>query len=169
MATSSTQEPPQNKKCPICELEKPTISYADLSSSDRAEVICRRCGTFAVKAIRPLEDIRPTPAVLLEKGVPRADVQQAMKLFRAYLSIYTREYTESGRTTEALDFWDTERLVRLAETYAYTPVPAKLDKLLRLIERRSAFPGSLAEFDPSLDYPAVHAVVPEDLRITSSR
>jgi hypothetical protein len=46
----------------------------------------------------------------------------------------------------------------LAETYAFTPVASKPDKMLRLLEKRTTSPGEQLRLNPELEYPAVHAV-----------
>ena len=75
-----------------------------------------------------------------------------------YLSIYVREHTDSGRGPIEIDIGDAKKLETAAETYANTPIVARVDKLLKLLERRTAYPGAFASFNPELDCPAVHAV-----------
>jgi nucleoside 2-deoxyribosyltransferase len=96
------------------------------------------------------------PGFLRDKGV--RDTARAAALTKAYLSIYTRERSEGGSPPAVLDLLNPSNLERLAETYANSPATAKPDKLLRLLERRTAFPGALASFNPQLDCPAIHAV-----------
>jgi len=74
------------------------------------------------------------------------------------LSIYTRECTEKGTPCEPIISYEWDKLERLAETYAYTPIASKPDRLLRLLEKRTAFPGQKMPLDPELEYPAVHAI-----------
>ncbi len=98
------------------------------------------------------------PQFLLQKGLSKRDGMQASRLLRRYLSIYTRECSESGLPVPLINPFKPDQLAQLAETYANTPISAKVDKLLKLLERRTAYPGALAMFNPQLDCPAVHGV-----------
>jgi nucleoside 2-deoxyribosyltransferase len=105
----------------------------------------------------------PSPQFLADKRSDPNDRQEGEKLFRACLSIYTRECTESGIPSEPIISHEWDNLERLAETYAYTPVASKPDKLLRLLEKRTAFPGQQVRLARELDYPAVHAINHDEL------
>jgi hypothetical protein len=74
------------------------------------------------------------------------------------LSIYTRECTERGIPGVPIISHEWDKLERLAETYANTPIASKPGKLLRLLEKRTGFPGQKVYLDPELEYPAVHAI-----------
>jgi len=141
--------------CPLCGLP---ASISGRANQDVADVRCRKCGYFAVAPDLMAFDLTLShiPAFLRDKGV--CELAQAAKLLKAYLSIYTRECAENGKPPELLNFLDLPALELLANTYSLTPVTSKPDRLLRLLERRTAYPGALASFNPQLDCPAIHAV-----------
>lgn len=144
------------RPCPLCDLpakfREATTTVGDFE--------CRKCGYFKV-ALYSLNSglkLSKVPTFLLNKCIGQCDVPRATALLKAYLSIYTRESSESGTPPTVLDLLNSSALENLAETYANTPVTAKPDKLLRLLERRTAYPGAPASFNPELGCPAIHAV-----------
>ena len=143
------------RACLLCGLP---ASISGRASQDVADIRCRKCGYFAVGP--DILDFNLTlsqvPTFLRDKGV--RDVIRAAALMKAYLSICTRECSESGSPPVVLDLLNPSALETLAETYANTPTTAKPHKLFRLLERRTAFPGALASFNPELDCSAIHAV-----------
>lgn len=153
-------------QCPICRLLPPLVQTRQRANPQNLNVDCRRCGTFEV--VRPdLLDPSylgqaglqfPSPWFLPYKRLDPNDRQEGEKLLRAYLSIYTRDCTEKGIPCEPIISYEWDKLERLAEAYAYTPIASKPDKLLRLLEKRTAFPGQKVDLDPELEYPAVHAI-----------
>ena len=102
------------------------------------------------------------PVFLLEKGVKRSDQALGIQFLRKYLSIYTRECKESGRRAKFPVPFDRSQMERLAETYAYTPIPDRADRLLRLLARRTTYPGKSVEANAYYDYPAAHAIEPQE-------
>jgi nucleoside 2-deoxyribosyltransferase len=145
-------------KCPLCCIAQPFVSTSS-GNDGQTHVSCKRCGDFVFCAGAPENwDIPPIPRFILDKGVKRADHDRGRTLFKTYLSIYTRECSESSRLARLPSPFSLKALETLAETYANTVATAKPDKLLRLLERRTAFPGSLASFNPELDFPAVNAI-----------
>jgi hypothetical protein len=151
---------PVRSKCPICGLDPPLATILPRADQDVDDVQCRRCGTFAVCPGHISLDWNRgrVPNFLRDKGVAEYDVARADKLLRAYLSIYFRECTERGALPEMLNLVDAPQLERLAETYAYTAISAKPEKVLRLLEQRTDYPGKPAQFNALLDYPAAHAI-----------
>jgi hypothetical protein len=152
---------PVQLKCPICEVDASAVTVTPRGpSQDVDDVQCRRCGIFAVAPghIRADFNVRYVPNFLRAKGVPEHDLARASSLLRRYLSIYTRECSEQGLEAELLNLFDLNSLERLAETYSNTSIAAKPEKLLRLLSRRTQYPGAPASFNAELDYPAVHAV-----------
>jgi nucleoside 2-deoxyribosyltransferase len=150
--------------CPLCGLAEPNCRISGRGDRDVAEISCQICGNFVVTPghFSPGSLVSRVPRFLREKGVLQHDLSRANELLKAYLSIYTRECSESGRPPELLNFMAPNELERLAETYAYTPVSRKSDKLLRLLEARTPFPGSRARFFPAYDYSAIHALNSEE-------
>jgi nucleoside 2-deoxyribosyltransferase len=132
---------------------------------DIIDVDCPRCGNFPQSpghgSFRI--ELSKMPAFLAAKGVAVTDLGEANRLIGAYLSVYTRECTNTHREPELINLLDPKGLERLAETYAFTPIPQKFGKLLRLIAERTAFPGSSAHVNLGLDYPALHAVEPREM------
>jgi hypothetical protein len=175
--------------CPLCTLSyprpdaspRPNTGAATLKTVTEGCVIdvnCKRCGPFVIGSGTFFKDIgfdsgpnavhwelslASVPSFLLEKGIRPEDLKSANRLLRRYLSIYTRECMESGREPELLDRSDLGLVVGLAETYAAEPIASKPERLLRLVEKRTTFPGSPASMRPELDYPAVRAVEPEEV------
>ncbi len=156
---------PALSKCPLCGLDPPLATIWPRADQDVNDVQCKRCGNFAVCPGHVSLDWNRghVPSFLRGKGVAESDIARANALMRAYLSIYTRECTESGTTPELINLVDPASLERFAETYAFTPVASKPDKMLRLLEKRATFPGEQVRLDPDLEYPAVHAVNAEEL------
>jgi nucleoside 2-deoxyribosyltransferase len=150
--------------CPLCGLEAPLATISPRADQDVNDVQCKRCGNFAVCPGHVSLDWNRghVPTFLRGKGVAEYDIVRANALMHAYLSIYTRECTERRTPAEVINLVDAVSLERLAETYANTPVATKLEKLLRLIEKRTSFPGQPVQFTAPLDYPALHAVKPEE-------
>lgn len=146
-----------NGKCPICTLD----CQLDFEGLD-ADVTCGRCGKFmALTCART--DLRTrsfgsVPKFLVNKGADPRDTTKVGQLLAPYLSMYVREQIESGRRPPEIDIGTATRLEELAETYSNTPIALKPEKLLRFLERRTAYPGAPARFNAHLDYPAVHAV-----------
>lgn len=150
-------------KCPLCCIAQPLVSTSS-GNDGQTHVSCKRCGDFVFCAGAPDNwDIPPIPRFILDKGVKRADHDRGRTLFKTYLSIYTRECSESRRPARLPSPFNLTKLETLAETYAYTPVASKPAKLLRLLEKRTTFPGRQVRLDLELDYPAVHAVNAEEL------
>lgn len=151
-----------HNSCPLC-LQLATVTGAP--DRDVAYVMCETCGSFsyAPDYSRPEWQLARVPEFLIRKGLGRLEVTRAAGLLRSYLSIYTRECTESGRRPELLNLLDVAALERLAETYADTPIYQKPGKLLRLLEKRTAFPGQQVRLARALDYPAVHAINHDEL------
>lgn len=148
------------KKCPICQLDCEILSRGGLFF----DVTCGRCGSFRV-TLPPdkcnLERSFPdVPDFLVRKGADPRDLASVGRLLAPYLSIYVREQTDSGHLRTEVDIGTATKLAELAATYADTPIALKPEKLLRLLEKRSAYPGALVTVDASLDYPAIHAVTP---------
>jgi hypothetical protein len=150
-------------KCPLCGLDPPLATIWPRAGQDVNVVQCRRCGNFTVCPGHVSLDWNrgQVPSFLRDKGV--AEYDRANALMHAYLSIYTRECTERGTTPEVINLVDPASLERLAETYAFTAVASKPDKLLKLLEKRTAFPGQQVRLEPGLEYPAVHAVNAEEI------
>ena len=151
--------------CPLCGLGEPQcIISARSVQFDVADISCRMCGDFSATPghFSPGTLLSRVPRFLVEKRVSEHQFDEANKLFKVYLSIYTRECYESSRQPDLLNFLAPSELERLAETYAFTPISQKPDKLLRLLEARTTFPGSAAKLIPAYDYPAVHAVNPAE-------
>jgi nucleoside 2-deoxyribosyltransferase len=107
-------------------------------------------------------DIGRVPAFLLEMGARRSDQEQGRGLLKKYLSIYSRECEESGRRAEFPVPFNLPQMERLAETYAHTPIPDRADRLLRLLARRTNYPGGTVEVNAYFDYPAAHAIEPQE-------
>ncbi len=103
---------------------------------DAVEIRCERCGPMRVTG----------QLLVLQTITPR---------LKPFLSIYIRECAERNIQPEPLDAGNIEEI---ADRYRSTPIPQKIEKLLRLAASRTKFPGALAPFGPVLDYPAVHAV-----------
>jgi antitoxin PrlF len=165
MAVSKNRAIPLNSSsnftCPLC--QKRCIGSARYHL-DVIDVTCPRCGKYPLAPGHgsfPVQLPR-VPEFLIGKGVPKTDLGQATQLVRVYLSMYTRECTEARRTPELIDLMDWKTLERLAQACAFTPVPQKSDKLLRLIKKLTASPGSPAQLNLALDYPAIHAVGPAE-------
>jgi len=150
--------------CPICDLDQKSVSRVPRHDRDVDDIQCARCGKFMFCPSNVSFDweSRVVPEFLLQKGLTKRDGKRASVLLRKYLSIYTRECLERGLPAPLIDPFNPDELVRLAETYAFTPVAAKTEKLLRLIERRSTFPGEQIRVNPELEYPAVHAIGSEE-------
>ena len=157
--------------CPICQLGQPLVQARPIANPYDLEVNCKRCGRFEVvhpELLNPLYLRQaglqfPSPRFLADKRSDPNDRQEGEKLLRACLSIYTRECTERGIPGVPIISHEWDKLERLAETYANTPIASKPGKLLRLLEKRTGFPGQRVRLDPELDYPAVHAVNAEEL------
>jgi antitoxin PrlF len=150
-----------NFTCPLC--QKRCIGSARYQM-DVIDVTCPRCGKYPLAPGHgsfPVQ-LPKVPEFLVARGVPRMDLEQATQLVRAYLSMYTRGCMEARRTPELVNLMDWKTLERLAQTCAFTPVPQKSDKLLRLIRKLTASPGSPAQLNLGLDYPAIHAVDPAE-------
>lgn len=148
--------------CPLCDIGHPFVSVSP-GHDGAFRVSCRRCGDFVFAARAPENwDIPPIPRFILDKGIKRSDHDRGRTLFKIFLSLYTRECSESGRPAQLPSPFDLKKLETLAETYASTIATSKPDKLLRLLERRTAYPGAHASFNPGLDYPAVHAISPAE-------
>lgn len=148
--------------CPICELICPVDA-----EGPNVDVSCARCGRFRATGCPPNYDLRTrtfpsVPNFLVRMGVNPNDTTAVGKLLAPYLSIYTREQTQTGRAPVEVDVGFATRLEELAETYANTPITLKPEKLLRLLERRTSYPGALATVNAQLDYPAIHAVTQEE-------
>ena len=156
--------------CPLCGLAEPNCRISGRGNQDVADINCQICGNFAATPdhFSPGSLVSRVPRFLREKGVQEHDLVQANELLKAYLSIYTRECSESGRPPELLNFFAPLELERLAETYAFTPVSQKPEILLRLLETRTRFPGSPAKFLPAYDYTAVNAVNAADDLLSAS-
>lgn len=151
---------PAPPKCPICGLDPPLVTISPRTDQDVDDVRCRRCGNFAVFPGHVSLDWNRghVPSFLRAKGVAEYDITRAQALMRAYLSIYTRESTERGTPAEPINLVDGASLERIAETYAETAISAKPEKVLRLLEQRTDYPGKPARFSAKLDYPAAHAI-----------
>jgi nucleoside 2-deoxyribosyltransferase len=147
-------------KCPICKLD----CELEPQGVD-AEVKCRRCGKFvALSASTDLwtRTFGRVPGFLAAKGADPRDTTKVGQLLAPYLSIYVRDHTERGGGPVGVDIGTASKLEELAETYANTPVSLKAEKLLRLLEKRTSFPGQPVEFSAPIDYPAVHAIRAEE-------
>lgn len=150
-------------KCPLCGLHSPLVALFSDPDRGRASVRCRRCGDFSIASDIPDNwDIGRVPRFLLEKGVNRSDQAQGRRFLRNYLSIYSRECKESGRRAEFPVPFDLSQMERIAETYAYTPIPDRADRVLRLLTRGTAYPGRSVECNAYYDYPAAHAIEPQE-------
>jgi len=151
---------PADSKCPICGLDAPLAVISPRAQQDVDDVECKRCGMFAISPghVSMTFNVGYVPEFLRVKGIGEYDVARASALLRSYLSIYTRECTERGTPPELLNLFDLSVLERLAATYSQTPISAKPDKVLRLLERRTDYPGKAAQFNAQLDYPAAHAI-----------
>jgi antitoxin PrlF len=150
-----------NFTCPLC--RKPCIGSARYNM-DVIDVSCVRCGKYPLAPDHgsfPLQLPR-VPEFLVGKGVPEMDLGRATRLVGTFLSMYTRDCTEARRTPELINLMDWKTLVRLAQTCAFTPIPQKSEKLLRLIKKLTASPGSPAQLNLGLDYPAIHAIDPAE-------
>lgn len=156
---------PNELNCPLCDLGKPLVNKFPRHDRDVDDVECARCGKFMFAPARMGFDWDSpvVPQFLIDKGLSRRDGKRASTLLRKYLSIYTRECTESGLPAPLINPFNPADLARLAETYAFTPVASKPGKLLRLLEKRTAFPGQQVRLARELDYPAVHAVSADEL------
>ncbi|HVB78538.1 MAG TPA: AbrB/MazE/SpoVT family DNA-binding domain-containing protein [Candidatus Binataceae bacterium] len=131
---------------------------------DVVDVTCARCGKYPLApgdGLFPLP-LSTVPKFLIGKGVPETDLERATQLVGIYLSMYTRECTEAHRAPELINLTVLTTLERLAQTCAFTPMPQKSDKLLRLIKKLTRSPGSPAQLNLELDYPAIHAVDPAE-------
>jgi hypothetical protein len=150
--------------CPICDLDPSLVRRFPRHDRDVDDIECARCGKFMFCPSHMSFDWDSpvVPQFLLQKGLTRRDAKQASLLVRKYLSIYTRECSERGLPPPLINPFDPKELSRLAETYAFTPVSVRAEKLLRLLERRTLFPGQPVRLDPELEYPAVHAIGPEE-------
>jgi nucleoside 2-deoxyribosyltransferase len=150
--------------CPICDLNASFVHRSPRYDRDVDDVECARCGKFmfAPAHISFDWDSPVVPPFLIQKGLSRRDAKQASLLLRRYLSIYARECSERGLPAPLINPFNLDELARQAETYAFTPVAAKTEKLLRLLEKRTIFPGQHVRLDPELDYPAVHAIGVEE-------
>lgn len=152
-----------NFDCPLCG----GGCSRDLSQVHRSDVVlvtCRRCGNYSLAHWRFPLQVPRVPEFLLQKGAAAGDLREANRLLGAYLSMYTRACTESGRPPELINLMDPGGLERIAQTFAFVPVPQKSDTLLRLLKKRTSFPGDPAKFSVGLDYPAVYAVDPSEAR-----
>jgi hypothetical protein len=152
-------------KCPICQLDCEILSKGALFF----DVNCRRCGSFRVTLPPDKHNLETlsfahVPDFLLRKGVSPHDVANVGRLLAPYLSIYVREQTDSGHLRTEVDIGTATKLEELAATYADTPIALKPERLLRLLEKRSTYPGALATVDARLDYPAIHALTPDEFR-----
>jgi len=148
--------------CPLCHLTKPVVSVS-LGSGDSASIHCDRCGDFSIPTSIPDNwDIGRVPRFLLKKGVERSNQEQGRQVLRKYLSIYSRECTESGRLAEFPVPFNLTQMESLAETYAFTPIPERGDRLLRLLARRTVYPGRPVAANAYYDYPAAHAIEPQE-------
>ena len=126
-----------NEMCPLCAL---TALVTGPDAQNLTQVTCRRCGKFHVRSL-PLES------------------DNQWQRLKPYLSVYVRMCTESVREPQVLD---SSNLHQLAETFMHATVPDKLDYLLRLLAKRTAFFGQHFQLDAGVDYPAVAAVnIPE--------
>jgi nucleoside 2-deoxyribosyltransferase len=147
-----------NSKCPICTLD----CQLDEKGSF-ADITCLRCGKFFVPGYRADYTVQTrsyssVPIFLVSKGAEPKDASKVGQLIAPYLSMYVREHTECDSRPIEVDIGTVAKLEAMAETYANTPISAKVDKLLKLLERRTAYPGALAMFNPQLDCPAVDGV-----------
>ncbi|MHB1730421.1 MAG: hypothetical protein ACYCVG_05565 [Leptospirillum sp.] len=155
------------RKCPLCEQldyeTHPSPSFSNPNESEPSgwNFWCLRCGNFKTDRQAQIPGYPQIPEFLKEKGIE--DVNEANDLLKRYLSIYTRECTESGITPNILENSDQSILINLAETYTWTPVSKKAEKLLSLIKKRTKYPGTPGLITLSLDYPAIHAVAPEEI------
>lgn len=150
-------------RCPLCNLNSPHVALSSDPDRDKTVVRCRRCGNFSIASDIPDNwDIGPVPRFLLEKGVKRSDQAQGRQSLRKYLSVYSRECKESGRRAEFPVPFNLSQMERLAETYANTPIPERADRLLRLLARGTAYPGRSVEANAYYDYPAAHAIEPQE-------
>jgi nucleoside 2-deoxyribosyltransferase len=150
--------------CPICDLDQSLVRRSPRHDRDVDDIECARCGRFmfAPSHISFDWDSPVVPQFLLQKGLSKRDGKQASRLLRRYLSIYTRECIERSLPVPLINPFKPDELAQLAETYAFTSVAAKTEKMLRLLEKRTTFPGQQVRLDPELEYPAVHAVGPEE-------
>ena len=151
--------PAASANCPLCDLGEPFARVSPRDEHRRTHVSCGRCGDFVFDAGAPADwDIPPIPRFILDKGVKRSDHENGRRLFKIYLSLYTRECGENRRPAQLPHPFDLSELVTLAETYANTSPTAKPEKLLRLLGKRTEHPGVAAAFNPGLDFPAIHGV-----------
>lgn len=150
-------------ECPLCDLSQPLATSSSDPDRDRTAVRCRRCGNFSIPSWIPENwDIGRVPQFLLEKKVRRSDQTRGRELLRKYLSIYSRECLEAGRRVEFPVPFDLSEMELLAETYAHTSAPDRADRLLRFLARRTDHPGKSLRVNAYYDYPAAHAIEPQE-------
>jgi len=152
-----------DRACPLCGLVDPNSRFAPRANSPLFDFRCQRCGVFAFFPNLPTINILGNiPRFLEEKFGIALGIDEATRHLSTYLSIYTRECFETGRPAEPLDLANPSTLVPLAEAYAFTPIFQKAEKLLRLVERRTRFPGEGVRVVAHYDYPAIHAINVEE-------
>jgi hypothetical protein len=151
--------PDERAICPICGGYWPENQVRGQAGNEAYEFSCLRCGTFKFVGPRQVSELGHIPAFLKQKHGENLSLQEATDLLKIYLSIYTRECFESGRPpVQVFQLLNPSTWEHFAETYANTSVEHKSDKLLRLLARRTKYPGEQILISPSLDYPAAHAI-----------
>jgi hypothetical protein len=119
-------------KCPICRMNRE--SGDRIPGVDAYTVKCQRCGSYQISGRMLTEFAHPKHPEMLP-----------------YLSAYTRQSFEfEGRMARLEPNW-----LDHAEIHKHTSIRQRLNKLLRLIERRTTNFGSWVTLDFDLDYPVV--------------
>ena len=126
-------------RCPIClrNTEKPIPPTA----GDYSSVQCSLCGEYKIS------------------GTLFDDLHSLVGDLRPYLTAATRQASVAG--TKLL--LDSRNWREHAEAHRHTSVHRKTEKLLRVIETRSHFPGDPVNVDLDVDYPLIDAVMRHEL------
>ena len=118
------------KECPICKL--PGVPFVP---NENQNLACPRCGNLFV-----------TRSFLIE--LP--ELGKADRELLRYLPAFTKQSSEPQ--TLSHDNWRTFALSHFA-----TRIPEKVDKLLRLLAKRTDIAGENVTVDSNLDYPLIDA------------
>lgn len=127
---------PEKIACPLCDMD--ASGWADLNKDEHYS--CPRCGKFIV-----------TWQLVLNIEVP--------KELRPYLSAATRQASEEGneRTLTASNWRE------IADTQRTITIPAKLERILRVIGQKAGTPGGVCPIDIHQDFPLFSAVTMTEL------
>jgi hypothetical protein len=120
--------------CPLC--EDWTQCYSDRDIPDVDHISCERCGKFALTIEFALNDLN------------RLDRQH-----RVALSAAARQANEEGSKL----IFGTDNWRILAAVHYSSTISSKIDKLLRLLAKRSRRPGVEVRLDPTTDFPLIDA------------